>query len=51
MNKTWMPTAVGALDLISGAPITREFVDEIGAEGYAEDCASTVDEAIRLMRL
>lgn len=37
--------------LIGGAPITREFADEIGAEGFAEDCASAVDEAARLMGL
>lgn len=35
--------------LIGGAPITREFAEEIGAEGFAPDCASAVDEAIRLM--
>ncbi len=37
--------------MIGGAPITREFADEIGAEGFAEDCASAVDEAARLMTL
>ena len=37
--------------MIGGAPITREFADEIGAEGFAEDCASAVDEATRLMGL
>ena len=37
--------------MIGGAPITREFADEIGVEGFAEDCASAVDEAIRLMRV
>lgn len=37
--------------MIGGAPITREFADEIGAEGFAEDCASAVDEAARLMGL
>ena len=37
--------------MIGGAPITREFADEIGAEGFAEDCASAVDEATRLMCL
>ncbi|MFQ5997504.1 MAG: corrinoid protein [Dehalococcoidales bacterium] len=51
-------TAVGKVDLkkkvkvmIGGAPITRQFADEIGAEGYADDCASAVDEADRLMKL
>ncbi|HEY82599.1 MAG TPA: cobalamin-binding protein [Dehalococcoidia bacterium] len=37
--------------MIGGAPITREFADEIGVEGYADDCASAVDEADRLMKL
>ncbi|MFC1912029.1 corrinoid protein [Chloroflexota bacterium] len=37
--------------LIGGAPITREYADQIGAEGFAEDCASAVDEAARLMKL
>ena len=35
--------------LIGGAPVTREFADEIGADGFAEDCVSAVDEAARLM--
>ncbi len=37
--------------MIGGAPISREFADSIGAEGFAEDCASAVDEATRLMTL
>ncbi len=36
--------------IIGGAPITRQFADEIGVEGYADDCASAVDEADRLMK-
>ena len=35
--------------MVGGAPLTREFADSIGAEGFAEDCASAVDEAKRLM--
>lgn len=35
--------------MIGGAPVTRAFADEIGAEGFAADCASAVDEAHRLM--
>ena len=35
--------------MIGGAPVTREFADSIGAEGFAEDCVSAVDEAKRLM--
>lgn len=37
--------------LIGGAPITRQFADEVGVEGYGEDCASAVDEADRLVKL
>lgn len=37
--------------MIGGAPITRKFADELGVEGYADDCASAVDEVDRLMRL
>lgn len=61
MTMVEMPTVIKALKeaglrdkvkiLIGGAPITREFADEIGAEGFAEDCASAVDEAARLMKL
>ena len=56
---TYFPVVVEALEeagmkdkvkvMIGGAPVTREFADEIGAEGFAEDCASAVDEATRLM--
>jgi len=61
MTMVEMPAVIDALKeaglrdrvkiLIGGAPITREFADEIGAEGFAEDCASAVDEAARLMKL
>ena len=37
--------------MIGGAPVTRKDADKIGAEGYAEDCASAVDEVVRLMAL
>jgi len=58
---TYFPTVVKALEkvglrsrvkvMIGGAPVTRQLADEIGAEGFAEDCASAVDEANRLMIL
>jgi 5-methyltetrahydrofolate--homocysteine methyltransferase len=61
MTMVEMPSVIDALKeaglrdkvkvMIGGAPITREFADEIGAEGFAEDCASAVDEAVRLMKL
>lgn len=58
---TYMPTVIDELEkaglknkvkvMVGGAPVTRQFADEIGAEGFAEDCASAVDEATRLMAL
>ncbi len=35
--------------MVGGAPVTREFAKEIGADGYAPDAASAVDEAKYLM--
>ncbi len=35
--------------LIGGAPITQEFCDEIGADGYSPDAASAVDKALAVM--
>jgi len=35
--------------MIGGAPITQDYADEIGADGYAPDAASAVDLARRLM--
>jgi 5-methyltetrahydrofolate--homocysteine methyltransferase len=37
--------------MIGGAPVTREFADNIGVKGFAEDCVTAVDEAMRLMAL
>ena len=37
--------------MIGGAPTTRDFADEVGAVGFADDCASAVDETVRLMEL
>ena len=36
--------------VIGGAPITREFAREIGADGYSPDAGSAVDTAIELLR-
>lgn len=36
--------------IVGGAPVTREFADDIGAEGYAPDAASAVGEVERLLR-
>ncbi len=35
--------------VIGGAPITQEFSDQIGADGYAPDAASAVDKVRQLM--
>lgn len=35
--------------LIGGAPITQEYCDEIGADGYSPDAASAVDKALAVM--
>ena len=37
--------------MIGGAPVTQEFSDEIGAEGYAPDAASAVDKARELLKI
>lgn len=37
--------------MIGGAPITRAFAEEIGVEGYADDCATAVDEAVKLIKM
>ncbi len=36
--------------MIGGAPVTQEFAEEIGADGYAPDAASAVDKASELMK-
>ena len=35
--------------MIGGAPITQNYADEIGADGYAPDAASAVDKAKELL--
>ena len=35
--------------MIGGAPVTQDYADEIGADGYAPDAASAVDVAADLM--
>jgi len=54
---TQMPNVIEALKeagldakvMIGGAPITQEYADEIGADGYAPDAASAVDLARQLI--
>lgn len=35
--------------MVGGAPVTRSWAEQIGADGYAEDAISAVDLAYRLM--
>lgn len=54
---TSMKTTIDALKqagvktktMIGGAPVTQNYADEIGADGYAPDAASAVDKAKELM--
>lgn len=36
--------------IIGGAPITQDFADSIGADGYAKDAATAVDKAKELVK-
>lgn len=36
--------------MVGGAPITQEFADSIGADGYAKDAATAVDKAKELIK-
>ena len=38
----------GVKIMVGGAPVTQEYADEIGADGYSQDAASAVDLALRL---
>jgi 5-methyltetrahydrofolate--homocysteine methyltransferase len=42
-------TGLGIPVIIGGAPVTREYADEIKAEGYAPDAASAVEEVGKLL--
>jgi 5-methyltetrahydrofolate--homocysteine methyltransferase len=35
--------------MVGGAPITQEYADQIGADGYSADAATAVDLALRLL--
>ncbi len=37
--------------MLGGAPITSEIVDKYGADGYAENAGTAVDEAIKLIKM
>ena len=36
--------------MVGGAPVTQQFADEIGANGYAADAATAADVALKLVR-
>ncbi len=36
---------------VGGGPVTREWAEMVGADGFAEDAVSAVEEATRLMKL
>jgi len=42
---------VGAKIMVGGAPLTQNYADEIGAQGYAADAASAVDVGKSLLQL
>jgi 5-methyltetrahydrofolate--homocysteine methyltransferase len=43
-------TGVDVKIVIGGAPVTQEFADDIGADGYAQDAGSAVDVAMDLLK-
>ncbi len=40
---------IEAKTIIGGAPVTEDYAEEIGADGYAPDAASAVDKAAELL--
>jgi len=47
--KALKEAGISAKILIGGAPVTQEYADKIGADGYAADAASAVDLAKSLV--
>jgi len=43
-------TGVATKIVIGGAPVTTEFANEIGADGYAQDAGTAVDVAMELLK-
>ena len=37
--------------IIGGAPVTQEYANEVGADGYTEDASSAVDKVKELLGL
>ena len=42
--------SIGAKTMIGGAPVTQNYADEIGADGYAPDAATAADLANKLVK-
>jgi 5-methyltetrahydrofolate--homocysteine methyltransferase len=36
--------------MVGGSPVTQQYADSIGADGYAEDAISAVDKAKEMLR-
>ncbi len=52
MDKTVQAFSKAGIDtkvMIGGAPVTKEYADKIGAQGYAPDAATAVDVAKQLL--
>ena len=47
--KAMKEAGIPAKIVIGGAPVTQEYADKIGADGYAADAASAVDMAKQLI--
>jgi len=48
--KALKKSGVKAKTIIGGAPVTQNFADEIGADGYAPDAASAADVTLELVK-
>ena len=47
--KALRDAGVSAKIMVGGAPVTQDYADRIGADGYAADAASAVDVAKSLV--
>ena len=48
--KALKDAGVATKTIIGGAPVTQNYADEIGADGYAADAASAADVALELIK-
>lgn len=47
--KAFRKAGISAKIMIGGAPVTQEYADKVGADGYSPDAASAVDMAKKLI--